>query len=89
MALSGRTASFGLKPISSETLFGPQAKGGYFILHLPVSTIAGDTTEHQWMLITQPQEYERDVIVTPVPVPKKLARIRRRLHRKTERRSTS
>lgn len=74
------------EPISSATLFGAQATGGYFILHLPVSTIAGATTEHEWMLITEPQDGESDVIVTPVPGPKKLRRIRRRLRRKAERR---
>ncbi|WP_165646455.1 hypothetical protein [Mycobacteroides abscessus] len=79
----------GSKPISSETLFGEQAQGGYFILHLPVSTTAGETTAHKWLLITQPQDDERDVIVTPVPIPKKLAKIRRTLHRKAARRSAS
>lgn len=79
----------GAKPISSTTLFGAQTTGGYFILHLPVSTIAGATTEHEWMLFTQPQGDESDVIVTSVPVPKKLARIRRRLRRKAERQSAS
>ncbi len=79
----------GSKPISSTTLFGEQAQGGYFILHLPVSTTAGETTAHKWLLITQPQDDERDVIVTPVPIPKKLAKIRCTLHRKAARRSAS
>lgn len=79
----------GSKPISSETLFGAEAKGGYFILHLPVSQTAGVTADHRWMLITEPHDDESDVIVTPVPVPKRLARIRRRLHGKSERRSAS
>ncbi|WP_396911138.1 hypothetical protein [Mycolicibacterium sp.] len=79
----------GSKPISSATLFGMQARGGYFILHLPVSTTAGETTEHKWLLITEPHENESDVIVTPVPVSKRLQKIRRKLHRKAERRSES
>lgn len=79
----------GSKPISSEVLFGAQAKGGYFILHLPVSMAAGDTTEHEWMLITEPQDDESDVVVTPVPTPKKLVKIRRKLHRKAARRNAS
>ena len=77
--------SSGSKPISSEALFGAEAEGGYFFLHLPVSTIAGETAEHQWLLITKPQESEGEVLVTPVPVPKKRERIRRRLRRKAER----
>ena len=36
----------GSKPVSSQALFGTQAAGGYFILHLPVSAIAGATAEH-------------------------------------------
>ncbi len=79
----------GSKPISSTTLFGEQAQGGYFILHLPVSTTAGETTEHKWLLITQPQDDESGVIVTPVPIAKKLAKIRRKLHRKAERRGAA
>jgi hypothetical protein len=78
----------GSKPISSATLFGPQAAGGYFLLHLPVSTIAGETTEHEWMLITEPREGSNDgdgVIVTPVPVPTKLEKMRRKLRRKAGR----
>lgn len=77
--------------ISSQALFGAQAAGGYFILHLPVSTVAGATTDHAWMLIPEPQDNESDGIVTPVPVPvpKKHARIRRRLRRQTERRGAS
>lgn len=77
------------KPISSQSLFGAQAAGGRFILHLPVSTTAGATTDHEWMLITEPRDDESDVIMTPVPVPKKLARIRRRIRRKAERRGAS
>ncbi|MCP2624021.1 hypothetical protein [Mycolicibacterium smegmatis] len=79
----------GSKPIASTTLFGAQAKGGYFILHLPVSQTAGATAEHEWMLITEPQADESDVIVTPVPVPKRLQKIRRELRRRAERRGTS
>lgn len=77
------------KPISSETVFGSQAKGGYFILRLPVSQAAGATTEHQWTLFTEPRDGEGEVLVTPVPVPKKLRRIRRKLHRKAARRGTT
>ncbi|ASO21775.1 hypothetical protein FHR81_003424 [Actinoalloteichus hoggarensis] len=77
----------GSGPLSSATLFGPQAAGGYFLVRLPVSTIAGDTTEHRWMLVTAPRDGEGDVIVTPVPVPKKLTRIRATLRRKAARRS--
>lgn len=79
----------GSKPISSATLFGARAKGGYFILHLPVSTISGASTEHEWMLITEPRDSSDEVIVTPVPVPKKLRKIRRKLHRRAARRGTS
>jgi len=72
----------GSGPISSSTLFGAEAAGGYFLLHLPVSATAGATADHAWMLITEPQDGDGDVIVTPVPVPKKLERTRRRLRRK-------
>ncbi|MFD5225583.1 hypothetical protein ACFWHT_08185 [Microbacterium sp. NPDC058342] len=79
----------GSKPISSATLFGSEAAGGYFILHLPVPATAGDTAEHRWMLITEPHQDDNDsdgeVLVTPVPVPKKLEKIRRKLHRKARR----
>ncbi|ACQ79367.1 conserved hypothetical protein [Beutenbergia cavernae DSM 12333] len=74
----------GSGPISSTTLFGPQLAGGYFFLHLPVSQTAGVATEHRWMLVTEPRESGDEVIVTPVPVPKKLARIRAKLRRKAE-----
>lgn len=77
------------EPTSSAALFGAQAEGGLFILHLPVSAIAGATTEHEWMLITERRGGASDLIVTPVPVQKKLARIRRKLRRKAERRSMS
>ncbi|WP_449276723.1 hypothetical protein [Leucobacter sp. GX24907] len=80
----------GSKPISSQALFGAQAAGGYFILRLPVSAIAGTTAEQQWMLITEPRENADSsggVIITPVPVPKKLERIRRKLLRRAERRA--
>lgn len=80
----------GSEPISSATLFGPQLAGGWFFLHLPVSQTAGETTEYEWMLITEPRESEGsdavDVIVTPVPPRKRLQRMRARLRRKAERR---
>lgn len=59
--------------------------GGYSILHLPVSSIDGATADHEWVLLTEPQGDDLRVLVTPVPVPKKLARIRRRLRRKAAR----
>lgn len=80
----------GSEPLSSATLFGAQAKGGYFILDLPVSQMAGAGTEHRWMLLTPPRSGSDDtgeVIVTPVPVPRKLQRIRRRLRRRAARRN--
>lgn len=76
----------GSDPISSATLFGAQAKGGYFILHLPVSETAGVTTRYRWMLIAEPREGEGELIVIPVPVNKQLQRIRAKLQRKTRRR---
>ncbi|WP_300267700.1 hypothetical protein [Microbacterium sp.] len=70
-------------------MFGSQATGGYFILQLPVSQTADETTEHQWMLITEPRNGDDggagDVIVTPVPVAKRLKKIRTRLQQKAER----
>jgi len=81
----------GSKPISSQALFGAQAAGGYFVLHLPVSAIAGDTAEHQWIVLTEPRQNADSsggVIVTPVPVPKKLERIHRKLRRRAERRAS-
>ncbi|GAC79324.1 hypothetical protein SAMN04488550_4314 [Gordonia malaquae] len=77
----------GSAPISSAALFGPQMKGGYFILHPPMSRVAGSDTGHRWVLITEPRRAADDVIVTPIPEPKKLARIRRRLSRKADHRS--
>lgn len=76
----------GSDPISSTTLFGAQARGGYFFLHLPVSQTAGVTTEHRWMLIPEPRHGEGDIIVTPVPVTKQLRKIRARLRRRIEKR---
>ncbi|WP_353115173.1 hypothetical protein [Microbacterium sp.] len=79
----------GSEPISSATLFGPQLAGGYFFLHLPVSQTAGETTKHEWLLITPSHEHDEsdadEVIVTPVPPRKRLQKIRARLHRKAER----
>lgn len=72
-------------PLSSATLFGAPAEGGYFILHLPVSAIAGTTAEQEWVLITEPREGSDEVTITPVPVPKKLQKIRRKLRRKSGR----
>lgn len=76
----------GTGPISSATLFGPEAQGGYFIMHLPVSTTAGVTTKYRWMLITQPQKGEDEVIVTPVPVGNRLRKLRAKAARKERRR---
>jgi len=81
LAQSGLPPS-GATPISSTALFSSEAKGGHFILHLPVSTIAGDTTEHRWILITEPRDGDGEVLMTPVPVPKKLEKIRQKLHRR-------
>lgn len=88
LSLAGPPPS-GSKPISSTTLFGAQASGGWFILHLPVSQTAGVTAEHQWMLITEPREGEGDVIVTPVPVAKRQRKIRAKLRRRAEKRAGS
>lgn len=88
LRLSGAPPSAS-KPISSMTLFGAQAQGGYFFLHLPVSQAAGATTEHEWMLITEPEDGSDEVVVTPVPVRKRLRRIRKRLRRKAARRTSS
>lgn len=81
------------EPISSTRLFGAQAKGGYFFLHLPVSQTAGVATEHRWMLITEPRDGEIDgdggVIVTPVPVSKQLRTIRAKLRRRADKRAGS
>lgn len=88
LAVTGTPPS-GSGPISSETLFGPQAKGGYYFLHLPVSQTGGEPAEHQWVLITESPASDgeaRDVIVTPVPVPKKREKIRSMLRRRAERR---
>ncbi len=80
--------SSGSGPISSESLFGSAATGGYYFLHLPVSQTAGEDTEHQWLLITEPRDGDDDeVIVTPVPVRKQLTKIRAKLRRRAEKRS--
>lgn len=85
------TPPSGSGPISSETLFGSRARGGYFFLHLPVSQTAGETAEHRWLLITEPSGSDDagGVTATPVPVPKRLRRIRSRLRRKAERRRSA
>ncbi|MFC0673015.1 hypothetical protein [Brachybacterium hainanense] len=77
----------GSGPISSEDLFGAAAKGGYYILHMPLPQTAGEPVEHQWLLITEPRAEGGDVLVTPVPVPAKLRRIRATLRRRDERRA--
>lgn len=84
LAMAGLPPS-GSEPISSTRLFGAHVKGGYFFLHLPVSQTAGDTTKHQWMLITQPRGDETGVIVTPVPPEKQLQRMRARAQQKERR----
>lgn len=86
LSLAGLPPS-GSDPISSTRLFGGQAKGGYFFLHLPVSQAAGVTTEHRWMLMTEPQDGDGDVIVTPVPVTKQMRKIRARLRRNAVKRA--
>lgn len=73
----------GSGPISSESLFGAPAKGGYFFLHLPVSQTAGDDVKNEWVLITEPRKAGDDVIVTPVPAPKQLRRMRAKAERRT------
>ena len=79
----------GSGPISSASLFGPQLAGGYLFLRLSVSQSAGETAEHEWMLITEPRYCDDgdagDVIVTPVPPRKRLAKIRAKLRRRDER----
>ncbi|MGO2110476.1 MAG: hypothetical protein ACTH31_02570 [Pseudoclavibacter sp.] len=85
LSVSGLPPS-GSGPISSATLFGTQAHGGYFFLHLPVSQTAGATTEHRWMLISDPRDEDGDVIVTPVPVGKQLRKLRAKLRRRAEKR---
>lgn len=75
----------GSDPISSDTLFGARAAGGYFMLYFPGSQTAGETTEHQWVLITEPHAEDDYAIFTLVPTPKTIARIRRRLHRRARR----
>ena len=79
----------GSDPISSTTLFGAQAKGGYFFLHLPVSQTSGVTAEHRWLLITEPRdgEGEGEAIVTPVPATKQLRKIRVKLRRRAARKA--
>lgn len=57
----------GSGPISSATLFGAQAKGGYFFIHIPIDESAGRSAQHRWMLITEPRDGEAAVIVTPIP----------------------
>lgn len=86
LSLTGLPPS-GSGPISSSALFGVQAKGGYFFLHLPVSQTAGVTTEHRWLLITEPRDGEGDIIVTPVPVAKQLRKIRTKLRRRAARKA--
>lgn len=78
----------GSAPISSEVLFGRDARGGYFILHLPVSQAAGETTSYRWTLITPPRDGDGEVLVTPVPTGKRFRTLREKAHRKTERRSS-
>jgi len=75
----------GSAPVPSARLFGAQAEGGYFFLHLPVSQTADATTEYRWLLITRPRDTEDDLIVTPVPVAKRLRKIRVKLDRKAAR----
>ena len=84
----------GSGPVSSEALFGEQATGGYFFLHLPISAMAGSAVENQWIIVTEPRGSasgngkgtgEDEVIVTPVPVPRKLRKIRAKLRRRAAR----
>lgn len=78
----------GSGPISSELLFGAAARGGYFFLQLPVSQTAGQTTDHRWMLITEPRDSGSELLVTPVPVGHKFRRLRGRARRRSARRSS-
>lgn len=86
LSLAGLPPS-GSEPISSARLFGAHAKGGYFILHLPVSETAGVTTRHRWMLITEPRDGEDDLLVTPVPEEKQLQKMRAKARQKAARRA--
>lgn len=85
LALAGLPPS-GSNPISSTRLFGEHAKGGYFILHLPVSETAGVTSQYRWMLIAEPREDDGEMIVIPVPVKRQLQKIRAKLRRRATRR---
>lgn len=75
----------GSGPISSARLFGADAVGGYFFLRLPVSQAAGADTPYRWMLIAEPRNDDDEVIVIPVPVKKRMQKLRARLRARAAR----
>jgi len=68
----------GSEPISSTTLFGAQAEGGYFFLHVPFNEFPDGSAQHRWMLITKPRDGEESVIVTTIPARTDFQKVRDR-----------
>ncbi|MGV2983158.1 hypothetical protein ACNPNP_05555 [Microbacterium sp. AGC85] len=75
---AGHMPPSGSEPISSTTLFGAQAEGGYFFLHVPFNEFPDGSAQHRWMLITKPRDGEESVIVTTIPARTDFQKVRDR-----------
>lgn len=64
---AGNMPPSGSAPISSTTLFGAQADGGYFFLHVPFDDSPDGSAHHRWLLITKPRDSDESVTVTTIP----------------------
>ncbi len=73
--------------VPTQEIFGPDAKGGYYLESAPGFGSSDDFEAHPWALITEPRDKRSEPNVTTVPRGKKLQRIRAKLRRKAARRS--
>ncbi len=73
--------------IPAQEIFGPNAKGGYYVESIPGFGSPDDFEPHRWALITESRDGQREPHVTTVPDEKKLQRVRAKLRRRAARRS--
>ncbi|MDQ0613448.1 hypothetical protein QF046_001089 [Microbacterium sp. W4I4] len=72
--------------IPAERLFGPEARGGWYLPWIPGFGSAEDFAAHQWVLITAPKDPEDPApTVTTIPQSDAFRRLRAKARRKAER----
>lgn len=73
--------------VPAQEIFGPNAKGGYYVESVPGFGSPDDFEPHRWALITESRDERSEPHVTAVPAEKKLQRVRAKLRRRAARRS--